>query len=191
MLIPDHGQQQIAGEHDLVRVRSAGIGLQGLAGPGIQFGDRRVNAEGHVERVVACHQAPGHGRGAGLVGKQARDPLAHGPLPEHRTVVRVPGRELPVRREEDRCRGALIHDVEDSSLLGHHGGKARHLFMEPAPSGAASPLQVARRCHHRVAGHGIVAGIVQILRPVIRVRCERLAQRLPRLLLAKDCQSAR
>ena len=49
----------------------------------------------------------------------------------------------------------------------------------PRPARAAEPLQMLRRTDDVVVGHGIAAGIVQIVRPLVDVLRARLDRLLP------------
>ncbi len=89
------------------------------------------------------------------------------PFPQQRTVKRVARDQPPFRRRENGCPRGLVKNVEQASVRGHNRAHARHVVMLPRVARPADPLVPVRRLDHAVVRHGVITGIVQVMRPLI------------------------
>ncbi len=155
-----------------------GRGLEGpqdLAGGGVEFGQRRVEAERGVDAIAGRHETSRHVRGDGeaageLGAPRAPAPFGHRHTPQREAVEGVAGHQRPlVRRGARHARGGLVHDVEQPAARRHDRRHAGNAVVRPRPQGPGHPLEASRRPGHRVARHGVAVRPVQPVRPLVDV----------------------
>ncbi len=177
-----HKQGAAVGQ-DLVGELRVGTRQERLAAGPVQHFHGTIDVQGHVNPLPHRHQSPGKLVRSALQRPQMRVPLSNRPLPEKCAIEGIACHQRPLRQQEDGLARAFVHDVEHPPLGRDHRAEAGHVVVMPRPRRPAGPLQVPRRTDQLVVRHGVVARVVQIVRPLVHLLGTRLARHEPLAVL--------
>ena len=90
-------------------------------------------------------------------------------FPEQHATEGVPGDQHPLRGLFDGRDRSFINDVEETSSRRDGSTQAGQVIVAACPLWAGHPLQVMRRRHPSVLGHGVVVGSVKEVSPFVNV----------------------
>ncbi len=181
--VADDHEQQVALADDLARVLGPLVRLDRPARRGVEGDNRLAVAERDVDAVLHGDEPSRQAGRAAAETAQVLLPRPHRPLPQGNPVERVPRHKRPLGRQGDGRDGPLIHDVEDAAAGRDDDADAGEMVVASRPFRRADPLEMLRRPDDGVAGHGVVARVVQVMSPFVDVGGPRLDRLCPLAVL--------
>ena len=167
-------EQRAVGAQNLFGKLCVGVGVQDLSRGSVQPADGRFQPQCDVDGIPHRDQPSGRLCGAVFERPEVVEPRLDGPFPQHDAVERVACRQTPLRGCVDRSTTSHVDDGEQSALRRDHGRHARGNLVVARVLRSPVPLKMPQWANCRIVSHGVVAGIVQVVRPLVDVIRPRL-----------------